>query len=159
MFSVSVTSLIYSSGNHRMWTRPVPLVLETVPIRTVRISWKLRLHVEILFHLYFVLWHSNSNKDSTFLYLAESKKTAKGKKKKKSHRIIIRTSPFHHETQIRGDSWFKQNLHSKRLSKLPKLSYFVIYWGGGGGLVKQDLLSILWCRQIIFFFAHIRSPE
>lgn len=93
MFSVSVTSLIYSSGNHRMWTSPLPPVLETVRIRAMRVYWKLRLHIETLFHLYSVLWHSNSNKDS-YLPLLSWQQKAKVEKKKKCRGIIIKISPF-----------------------------------------------------------------
>lgn len=71
-------------------------------------------------------------KTLTFLYLADSKKQ-KWKRKKQMLKDDNPDLPLHHHTQTRGDSWFEQNLHRKTLSQLPKLSYFVIYWGVGGG--------------------------
>lgn len=54
---------------------------------------------------------------------------SKSEKKKKCQGITIEISPFCHQKQTRGDSWVGQNLHSKTVPKLPKSSYFVIYWG------------------------------
>lgn len=101
MFSVSVTSLIYSSGNHRMWTSPLPPGLETVPIRAMRVCWKLRLHIETLFHLYSILWHSNSNKDF-YLPLLSWQQKAKVEKKN-AEGLSLRSPPSPPNTNQR---WF-----------------------------------------------------
>ena len=76
MCGVSVTSLIYSSGNQRTWTSPGPLVLLGPR------GWEAA--VKTLFHVPAVLWYSYSNKDSSSTWeTAKSKRQKKKKKKKK----------------------------------------------------------------------------
>lgn len=158
MFSVSVTSLIYSSGNHRMWTSPVPPVLETLRIRAMRISWKLRLHIETLFHLYSVLWHSNSNKGS-YLPLLSWQQKAKVEKKKKCQGIIIKISPFTTKYKPEVIHGWSTIFTAKLFPNCPSSLVLLFIGGRVGEGVEGDLLSILQCSWIIFLFAHIKSPE
>ena len=155
MCSVSVTSLIYSSGNQRTWTSPGPLVLArakgmrgcgentvSCSCRPLALTFKQRL----------------------FLYLGDSKKQKSKKKKKRKRKKKL---PRHKNQDLRCTTQDKPELiqglnkiSAARVSQLPELSPgFVIYWGLAGGWAEGDPLSRLQYSQIIFFFAHMKSPE